>query len=88
MNNANILKGILKQKKMFRLQPPENFDFEDARNWSVRHQRFQDFRIVSNLSEELADIQMSILAYCMETEAEQIYKSLFFKIKEDEKILT
>ena len=70
---------------MFRLQPPENFDFTATGNWQTWRQRFQRFEIASKLSEELAEIQVSTLIYSMGTEAKQIYKSLSFKKKQDEK---
>ena len=70
---------------MFRLQPSENFDFKAAGNWQTWHQRFQWFRIASKLSEESAETQISTQIYCMGTEAEQIYKSLSLKKKEDKK---
>ena len=70
---------------MFRLQPPQKFDFTATWNWQTWRQRFQRFRIASKLSEESAETQVSTLIYCMGIEAEPIYKSLSFKKKENEK---
>ena len=70
---------------MFRLQPPENFDFTATGNWQTLRQSFQQVRIASKLSEESAETQVSTLIYCMGTETEQIQKSLSIKKKEDKK---
>lgn len=70
---------------MFRLQPPERFDFTQPNQWRTWRERFQRFRSATKLYEESPDTQISTLVYCMGPDAKQIYKSFSFKKKEDEK---
>ena len=58
-----------------RLSPPDPFDFKRPDEWERWKRRFEQFRIVSGLSEESDERQVSTLLYCLGEEAEDVLAS-------------
>ena len=58
-----------------RLVPPQPFQFKNPDSWSKWKRRFQQYRLVSGLTAQGADQQVSTLLYCMGEEAEDVLNS-------------
>ena len=59
-----------------RLVPPQPFQFKNPDSWSKWKRRFQQYRLVSGLSAQGVDQQVSTpLLYCMGEEAEDVLNS-------------
>ena len=69
---------------MFRLNPPENFNFSNAAEWPNWKERFARFRTASKLAKEGKEVQTSVLIYTMGKEAEHIRKTFDFADGEDQ----
>ena len=60
------------------LQPSEVFDFFNFSTWLIWRQRFERFRIVSQMYLETEPIQISPLIYCVSKKAENVLKTITF----------
>jgi hypothetical protein len=69
---------------MPKFNPPNSFDFTRPQDWPNWKSRFERFCIVTELTEEDENIQLSSLIYAMGLEAENIFKSFVFA-NDDEK---
>ena len=67
---------------MFRLNPPEHFNFHNPAEWPDWKQRFARFRMASKLNKDDGEVQISVLVYAMGREAEHVMKT--FEYEEDE----
>ena len=54
------------------LQPPQSFRFDAPDEWPRWRRRFQQFRVVSGLSKEDEERQVSTLLYCLGEQAEDV----------------
>lgn len=60
----------------FSIQPPESFDFSKPQEWSKWIQRFERFRLASNLNVSSEENQVNTLIYCMGDEADDVLRGL------------
>ena len=58
------------------LQPPAPFDFKSPDEWPRWRNRFEQFRVASELAEGSAAKQVSTLLYCFGEEADSVLKSV------------
>ena len=61
---------------------PEKFNFKKPESWTKWNQRFERFRIASDLKSEEQETQVNTLIYFMGQEADDILAS--FKLKQSE----
>ena len=71
----DMVHGVRSAMASFCLQPPSPFDFKTPDEWPRWKQRFEQFRLASDLADESDDRQVSTLLYCMGEEAEDILAS-------------
>ena len=68
---------------MFKLTPPEHFNFSRPTEWPHWKVRFERFRKASKLNQETEDIQVSTLIYTLGSEADKIFQTFAFDPPED-----
>ena len=66
---------------MTTFKPPEELDFKDPK-WDEWKQRFETYRMITELTKKDAKIQIGTLKYCMGPKSESILKTL--NLTEDE----
>ena len=67
----------------FQFAHPDKFDFAQPQNWDKWYQRFERFRLASELNDKDELIQINTLIYCMGHEADEIFAS--FNLSADDK---
>ena len=69
---------------MFKLTPPENFNFSCPTEWPQWKTRFERFRKATKLDKESGDIQVSTLIYTLGSEVDKIFQTFTFDTPENE----
>ena len=72
---TNIVHGVRSGMASVRMQPPSSFDFKTPDEWPRWKCRFEQFCLVSGLSAEDDDRQVSTLLYCMGEDTEDTLTS-------------
>ena len=66
----------------FRLNPPEQFNFDKPETWKSWLKRFKRYRVASKLDDDSEKFQVNQLIYCLGSEADEIFSK--FQLTEDE----
>ena len=61
----DMVHGVTSVMASISLQSPSLFDFKTPDEWPCWKQRFEQFRLASDLADESDDRQVSTLLYCM-----------------------
>lgn len=69
---------------MFKLPPPENFNFSRTSEWPQWKTRFERFRKATKLDQEPGSVQVSTLIYTLGSEADKIFQTFTFDPPEQE----
>ena len=67
------------------VEPPSAFDFKKPEEWPKYIRRFERYRIASQLDKKSQEMQINVLMYIMEDEADDIFKSFTFTDVGDDK---
>ena len=70
---------------MAKFAPPQSLDFSQPATWPAWKQRFERYATISKLTKEDKDIQVSMLIYCMGSNAEEIFAAFTWDNDDDQK---
>ena len=70
---------------MLKLSAPRKFNFSKPLDWPDWKQNFLRFQLATKLHKEEGAVQVSVLIYTMEREAEHVYKSFTLTDGDDAK---